>query len=327
MSAPHLPSSRCWGARLPRLLLLLLLLALAMVPGSADDDTAVSGLRDVPTANNTANTAANNIYDAIASDNTRPDDLSGGLLIALDFNIHVTRTQSHDDFTIPLPAPRGAPATAGKPSGTPLGDFLNTNLSLGGKENEDQSTVTVTGDAAGASSAVEKTTAVAALVELGTGTINSNSSGSGNSSHGGGVSSQHSQLTPSDTQHIHTALQGTTLTDGHQTQHGDDHDQWVPATTHPPRACACRGEKPGRAGRRARRHLSTLSPLLGPSITFARAGDGGGSWGGNGGTIFDRDATHSDHCTPPPGKWISGRLLHQLTRDPAGSISESAGAT
>ena len=53
-------------------------------------------------------------------------------------------------------------------------------------------------------------TAAAAPVELNSGTISSNSNSSSSSSHGGGVSSQHSQLTPSETQHIHTALQGTT---------------------------------------------------------------------------------------------------------------------
>ena len=44
-------------------------------------------------------------------------------------------------------------------------------------------------------------------MELGSSTISSNSNS--NSSRGG-VSSQHSQLTPSDTHHIHMALQGTT---------------------------------------------------------------------------------------------------------------------
>ena len=100
------------------------------------------------------------------------------------------------------------PETAGKPSGI----LFKNNSSLGGVVNEKQMAVTVPGDAAGTSSTAEAT-AAAAPVEVGSGTISSNSnsnSSSSSSSHGGGVSSQHSQLTPSDTNHIHTVLQGTT---------------------------------------------------------------------------------------------------------------------
>jgi hypothetical protein len=241
-------------------------------------------------------------------------NLRGCCVTEFDYNTRITRATSHDDFTIPLPAPQGAPATAGTPSGTPPGDFLNTNLSLGGKENEDQSTVTVTGNAAGASSAMAGATVAAAPLELGTGIINSNSSSSDSSSHRGGVNSQHSQLTPSDTHHIHTTMQ------------------------HP-------GGELVRPHHRFLR-LSRFNPLLPPwepRDASARAREGDEDARGTEGdedrpnlaTLLRSLALRGPTMTPPIpitarphlARGPTDALPLQLTHDPAGSISEPAGAS
>jgi len=247
---------------------------------------------------------------------------------------------------------------------------------LGGKENDDQTAVTVTGDAAGASSAVAEATAVAALLELGTGTINSNSSSSGNSSHGGGVSGQHSQLTPSDTHHIHTATQDSTLTGGHETRqngNGDDNDDdeqlsaaialsltpftpAVPAATcprgggaEPGRVCRlgffcepCRrhsaawGEERERAERelargrprvRAQRRIYLVRPE--PNIDEEARGAVGDGGGLHLAAVLGPTMTPPIPITARPhlARGPTGALPRQLTRDPAGSIPESGGAT
>jgi hypothetical protein len=239
---------------------------------------------------------------------------------------------------------------------------------------------------------VAEATAVAALLELGTGTINSNSSSSGNSSHGGGVSGQHSQLTPSDTHHIHTATQDSTLTGGHETrQHGngdnnnDDEQlsaaialsltlavpattcprgggaepcQWGPFCRHcrltrvrsrPPRVELTLEEEEGLSmlagdGRvfsrpyvRAQRRLNPRAPPWEPLVALARAEEGdegaGGAEGDEGG--LDLATVRGPTMTPPIpitarphlARGPTGALPRQLTRDPAGSIPESAGAT
>ena len=272
MSAPHLSVRWCRGARLPWLLLLLLLLlplGLALVPGRAKDDTAAPS-RAAP-INNTSNiclriydtTASNNTDDTATEDSrhTTHDNLRGCCRAAFDYIGNKAHTTPQPGFTIPTPAPQGVPETAGKPSGI----LFKNNSSLGGVVNEKQMAVTVPGDAAGTSSTAEAT-AAAAPVEVGSGTISSNSnsnSSSSSSSHGGGVSSQHSQLTPSDTHHIHTALQGTT--EG--------------------------------VGARA----ATAGPFSTPPTPI----------------------TARPHLASGP----TGAMLRRLARDPAGSISEPAGAS
>ena len=203
---------------------------------------------------------------------------------------------------------------AGTPSGTPPGDFLNTNLSLGGKENEDQSTVTVTGNAAGASSAMAGATVAAAPLEHGTSIINSNSSSSDSSSHRGGVNSQHSQLTPSDTHHIHTTMQhpGGELVRPHHRFLG-------------------------------LRRFNPLSPPWEPRDAPARAREGDEDARGTEGdedrpnlaTLLHRLALRGPTMTPPIpitarphlARGPTDALPPQLTHDPAGSIFEPAGAS
>ena len=325
----------------------------------------------------------------VTTNDTVTDDsshLRGCCRAAFDYTTsHMAHTAPHNASTISLPAPQGVPATAGMLSG----NLFTNNLSLGGKVNENQTAVTVTGDGA-ESRAVAEATAAAAMVELGTGTINSNSSSSDSSSHGGSVSSQHSQPTPSNTHHIHTATQDSTLTGGHETRrHGnsddnDDDEQLsaaialsltpltpaVPATTCPrgggaepchwgPSCRQCRrlprvrrppqdtwtledeeGQEEGLSilandGRvfsrpfvRAQRRLNPRAPPWEPLVALARAGEG--DEGG-----LDLAAVQGPTMTPPIpitarphlARGPTGTLPRQLTRDPAGSISESAGAT
>jgi hypothetical protein len=194
-------------------------------------------------------------------------------------------------------------------------------------------------------------------VELGTGTTIGSSS---SNSHGGGVSSQHSQLTPNDTHHIHTSLQDLTLTDGVGTRrvHWWDNSAGpavkegdLPATTHPPQAYECMSEGPNRMGRQelhelararpfvqAQRRLNPLSPPWEPLIALARAGqehgDARGARDGEGGHELAM-AMGGPTMTPPTpitarlhlASGHAGAMLHQPTHDPVGSISEPAGAS
>ena len=59
----------------------------------------------------------------------------GCCVTEFDYNTRITRATLHDDFTIPLPAPQGAPATAGTPSGmrTPRTAIFLTQICLWGQ--------------------------------------------------------------------------------------------------------------------------------------------------------------------------------------------------
>ena len=174
------------------------------------------------------------------------------------------------------------------------------------------------------------------------------------------VSSQHSQLTPKDTHHIHTALQDLALTDGVGTRrvHWWDNSAGpavkegdLPATTHPPQAYECMSEGPNRMGRQelhelardrpfvqAQRRLNPLSPPWEPLVALARAGQEGrnarGAEDDESGPELAM-AMEGPTMTPPTpitarphlASGHAGAMLRQLTHDPVGSISEPAGAS
>ena len=92
---------------------------------------------------------------------------------------------------------------------------------------------------------------------------------------------------------------------------------------------------------RAQRRLNPQAPPWEPLVALARAGEGdkgaGGAEGDEGGLDLELAAERGPTMTPsgpipitarpPLARGLTGVLLRRFTRDTAGSISESAGAT